>query len=504
MYEYRVEKVNLKNSEEKHKVISFLKNNDLLFEDNIDVSFVLKDVSGAILATASRAGDILKCFASSLQVRGENTTAALISCLIDEAFNQNIYHLFLYTKPENINIFKTLNFQLLIEVKTVALMEYGIYNIEDYIKNITKDYQLDSSLERGAVVMNCNPFTKGHRFLIEQAAAYCGELIVFVVEEDKSEFPFEVRLSLVKQGIYDLKNVKVLKGGEYIISQATFPSYFIKKEDERQEAFMKLDSNIFGKYYGNLLNIKKRFVGSEPFCNLTREYNQVLKKELPQYGVEVIEIDRLEIENEKVSASKVRKLINEDDFDEVSKFVPKVTWDYLVRCKANEILEAREKRADFQKSLIEKYNMPLVTLRINYPGIIKNNKDVFYIFNSLSKEIRNAFKDRLIYNHKSEGVEGPMLFLIVKGNEVEIKNIVTAIEKEHFLGRFGDIDVYDINGRAVSRKEIGLEPRKCYLCEEIAHNCVRARRHKEEDIKAYISNNINKFKLILEKKNEKC
>lgn len=502
MYEYIVEKVNLKNSEEKYEVVSFLSNYNLQFEENIDLCFIVKDITGIILATASKSGDVLKCFAAAEEVRGENTTATLITRLIDESFRQGIYHFFIYTRPENINIFKDLNFKPVMEVETAALMEYGIYNIEDYMKNIIRDYQLDTSIERGAVVMNCNPFTKGHRFLIEEASRCCEELIVFIVEEDKSEFSFEVRYSLAKQGTSDLKNVKVIKGGEYIISQATFPNYFIKKEDVRQKTYMEFDSNIFGRYYGNMMNIKKRFVGSEPFCSLTREYNQVLKNELPQYGLEVIEIERLEIENKKISASKVRKLIKENAFEEISKLVPKVTYDYLVQCKSSAILEAREKRADFQKSLISKYNIPLVTLRVNYPGITKNNKDATYIFNCLSKEIQYVFKDKLIYNYYSESEEGPILFCIVQGSTVEIKNTAVAIEEEHFLGRLVDIDVYDLQCRAVTRKEIGLEPRKCYICEEMAHKCVRSKRHSEKDIKTYILNKIDEFKFILENKNE--
>ena len=63
--------------------------------------------------------------------------------------------------------------------------------------------------------MNCNPFTLGHRYLIEQASEKVDHLYVFVVEEDKSFFPFSDRIGLVKKGTADLKNITVKPSGKY-------------------------------------------------------------------------------------------------------------------------------------------------------------------------------------------------------------------------------------------------------------------------------------------------
>lgn len=71
--------------------------------------------------------------------------------------------------------------------------------------------------------MNCNPFTLGHRSLVEYAVNNCDEVIIFAVQEDRSIFPFSDRFSLMKQGVQDMRSVQIVSGGDYIISMPRFP-----------------------------------------------------------------------------------------------------------------------------------------------------------------------------------------------------------------------------------------------------------------------------------------
>lgn len=71
------------------------------------------------------------------------------------------------------------------------------------MKRELADYRKILSKERfciGSIVMNCNPFTLGHRYLVEEASRQSDLLYIFVVEEDKSDFPFEDRFNMVKAG----------------------------------------------------------------------------------------------------------------------------------------------------------------------------------------------------------------------------------------------------------------------------------------------------------------
>ena len=189
-----------------------------------------------------------------------------------------------------------------------------------------------------AIVMNCNPFTLGHRHIIEMASKENENVIIFVVEEDKSVFPFEVRLNLIKEGTKDLKNVVVIPAGEYIISSATFPSYFLKKNDDTLKEYTKLDCNIFGKYFVSKFNITKRYVGTEPHCEVTSAYNETIKEILPNYNTNVSIISRKEVKNDAISASRVRSLLKQRDFDSIKILVPKTTLDFLLSEEGEKVI----------------------------------------------------------------------------------------------------------------------------------------------------------------------
>lgn len=338
MYGLQIEEVNLFDKEEVKKVGEFLKDFELNYEQDIDYTLVAKN-GEEIVGTCSKAKNILKCFAIAPKLRGEGLTATLITSLINKLFEQGIYHSFIFTKPSNKDIFTSLNYKVLYEAEEAILLESGIYDINSYLDKLIKKENIDVNTSKAALVMNCNPFTEGHKYLIEKASETSEEVLVFMVEEDKSLFPFNTRYQLVKEGVKHLSNVKVIRGGEYIISSATFPSYFLRKEDERLRAYTKIDAGIFGKYFCSKLNIKKRLVGEEPYCNVTNAYNEALKKELIKYGVELIIIERKIKDELAISASRVRNLIKEGSLDKIKLLVPKVTWDFLNTPEGKEIVE---------------------------------------------------------------------------------------------------------------------------------------------------------------------
>lgn len=177
--------------------------------------------------------------------------------------------------------------------------------------------------------MNCNPFTLGHQYLVEYAAARVVKLYIFVVEEDKSEFPFADRIELVKQGVKNFPNVEVLPSGKFIISQQTFSGYFNKAELQDVQVDSSEDVEIFGREIAPTLGITIRFAGEEPKDNVTRQYNETMKKILPHYGVEFCEIPRKEFGDEPISASSVRAALKVGDFDKIRNLVPDTTFLYL-------------------------------------------------------------------------------------------------------------------------------------------------------------------------------
>lgn len=216
---------------------------------------------------------------------------------------------------------------------------YISWSVREYFEEYFSTYRLYREPENtvvGAIVMNCNPFTKGHRYLIEKAIEKVDKLYVFVVEEDCSYFKFSDRMKMVEEGIADLKNIHVIPSGQYILSKDTFAQYFEKEQVEIVDS-MDYDVFIFGEIVASELGIRYRFVGEEPFDVVTREYNETMKRILPDFGVTVIEIPRctydIDGEKEIVSATLVREALQRKDTSMLEKLCPESTIKYLTENK---------------------------------------------------------------------------------------------------------------------------------------------------------------------------
>jgi [citrate (pro-3S)-lyase] ligase len=217
------------------------------------------------------------------------------------------------------------------EIDKRAIREIAAeYDVQQYLGDLRKEMPAsETGGATGAIVMNCNPFTKGHRYLIELAASRVDTLIVFVVEQDLSFFRFRDRFKMVCDGVADLRNVRVLRSGKFIISTVTFPSYFSKDDPDLANFDASLDVDFFGEYVAPALNIGIRFFGSEPHCRVTGAYNRQMRESLPKFRIKVEEIARKEIGGRPISASQVREALKSNDWPKIKELVPDSTLHYL-------------------------------------------------------------------------------------------------------------------------------------------------------------------------------
>ena len=309
----------------KEQWAAFLSRAGLEADEQVESTVLIWD-EGELIATGSRMGNLLKCIAVDEFRQGEGLTATLLTQLRQDAFSRGYSHLFLYTKPKNEMMFSSLFFYPIAKTDTVLLMENKKGGIESFLRTLPDG---DTAGTVGAAVMNCNPFTKGHRYLIETAAKECDRLYVFVLSEDKSEFSAADRMEMVKRGTADLPNVTVLPTGPYLISSATFPTYFLKDRESAEQVHCLLDIEIFCRYYAPKFGITRRYVGTEPLSQMTNQYNDALKAHLPGKGIDLREIPRLEAEGKPVSASAVRAALKAGDTLTLQKFLPETTAGYL-------------------------------------------------------------------------------------------------------------------------------------------------------------------------------
>lgn len=342
MFGFEIRAVLSPSRREKERVEALLALHGLIYEGTPDCTILIEDSDENLVATAGIQDNVVKMVAVDPEWQDAGLAGIVISKVLQYAGENGIFHLFVYTKPDMADKFASMGFHELARVDSAVLLESGQPSAEDYCAMLKSQRFTAASGPFGAVVVNCNPFTLGHRYLIETAAERCGGLYVIVVQEDVSVFPFKDRMRLVREGVKDILNVRVLPSGDYAVSRATFPTYFLKDRgvDAVSGIQAELDVTLFANLFVPALSLSIRFVGTEPFCATTEIYNKAMKKILPAYGVEVVEILRAnDPSGTAISASRVRKAIKDGDCDILKMLLPEVTLDYLASEEGRHVAE---------------------------------------------------------------------------------------------------------------------------------------------------------------------
>ena len=321
-------------------ILKLLNQEGIKRDRNLDYTCVAYDSDYNIIGTGSCFGNTLRCLAVSHEHQGEGLTNKIVSHLIQYQFDRGNFHLFIYTKYTTYHLFKDLGFYEIVRIKDqIVFMENKKNGFNDYLKELSK-YKLNDNANAkkiAAIVMNANPFTLGHLYLIEKASKENDILHLFIVSEDKSIVPFNVRKKLIMEGTAHLKNIIYHDSGPYIISSATFPSYFQKDEKDVIESHANLDLEIFVKI-AKALNINVRYVGEEPTSLVTGIYNKIMEKKLPENGIECFVVKRKEMDGNIISASEVRKKIKEGNIEGIKNMVPDSTYKFFISDEGKNVI----------------------------------------------------------------------------------------------------------------------------------------------------------------------
>ncbi len=313
----------------------FIARNGLRFEGVCPERIAVCYDEAEIRACAALDKNVVKYVAVDKDERDGGLASRLVSFVAQYALSIGRRPLFLFTKNENVHVFSDMGFGAVSSYAGVTLMEYPSNGVKEYSRSLEK---FKASGTNGAVVINANPFTKGHLYLLKSAAEKVDCLHVFLVKEDLSVFPYDVRLALVREGTAEIPNICVHAGGRYVLSGVTFPAYFTKTADEAAIWQMGLDITVFLDHIVPALDIKARFVGDESADLLTSEYNDKMHKLLTPKGVDVIELQRLQIDGAPVSAEKVRSLLASGDLEGAKRLLPDCTGRFIDTDLGKEII----------------------------------------------------------------------------------------------------------------------------------------------------------------------
>ena len=320
------------------RVERFLADSGLRLED-VDYYAAVTDDDGNIIAGGGLQGNVIKCIAVGEAARETGLSNKLISQLIGMATQQGAESVKVYTKPENRTVFESMGFRVIASAPRAILMENGMKGISrytDYLRKMRDDRPDGAS----AIVMNANPFTLGHRYLVEQAAKDASTLYVIAVREDRSIFRYAERLAMIQAGCEGLDNVVVVEGSDYAISELTFPTYFLKQVTDATDTHITLDLDLFARHIAPALGVTTRYVGSEPIDALTARYNELMNEQLPPRGITVKTIERLTQGGQVVSATHMRQALAEGSLSQAAALVPPTTVPYLIAHLATDALRA--------------------------------------------------------------------------------------------------------------------------------------------------------------------
>ena len=335
-------------------ILKLLNQEGIKKDRNLDYTCAVYDSNYNIIGTGSCFGNTLRCLAVSHEHRGEGLTNKIISHLIQYQFERGNFHLFIYTKYTTFHLFKDLGFYEIVRIKDqIVFMENKKTGFSDYLNELNKtklnNKNINNPKKIAAIVMNANPFTLGHQYLIEKASKENDILHLFIVSEDKSVVPFNIRKQLIKEGTAHLNNVLYHDTGPYIISSATFPSYFQKDEKDVIESHANLDIEIFVKI-AKVLDINVRYIGQEPFSLVTGIYNQIMEKKLPENGIKCIVVSRRENLDGKgvISASEVRNEIKNGNIEKIKNMVPECTYKFFMSEEGKKVINVIKQTNDIK------------------------------------------------------------------------------------------------------------------------------------------------------------
>ncbi len=340
MSEYAISQIYPSDTRANTQVNTLLEAEGIRRDANLDYTCGMYDDEMNIIATGSCFGNTLRCMAVSSAHQGEGLMNQIVTHLIGVQFERGNTHLFLYTKCSSAKFFGDLGFYEIARIENqIVFMENRRSGFQDYLKKLKNETnEIPSGIRCAALVMNANPFTLGHQYLVEKAAAENDILHLFLVSEDASLVPFAVRKKLVMDGTAHLHNIIYHESGPYIISNATFPSYFQKDATAVMESHANLDLTIFVQI-AQALGINSRYVGEEPNSEVTGIYNQVMATKLPENGIECHIIPRKEVDGSVISASTVRNALKENQMELLKTLVPKTTLEYFQSEEAKPVIE---------------------------------------------------------------------------------------------------------------------------------------------------------------------
>ena len=282
--------------------------------------------AGELIACGARAGRVLKMLVVAGSHRGQGLLGDIVTELMRRGREANIDNFFIFTRPETVPSFTRVGFKPLVSTDHAALLEHG-NGLYQYLRHHA---ELVRSGHNAGVVINADPFTSGHLYLVERACEIADWVYVFVASEGSFVWTLEQRLEQVRLGTEHLARVMVTDTGPYSLGAATFPAYFLKREESVDEVRLEVDAELFAAHLAPAFHLVSRVVGTEPLDPTLRHYNRIVQRTLERHEIRLHEVERQRMGERWISTQMVQKALSNNDIRVVQQCVPESTLDYLL------------------------------------------------------------------------------------------------------------------------------------------------------------------------------
>ncbi|HIU17891.1 MAG TPA: triphosphoribosyl-dephospho-CoA synthase [Candidatus Avidesulfovibrio excrementigallinarum] len=151
-----------------------------------------------------------------------------------------------------------------------------------------------------------------------------------------------------------------------------------------------------------------------------------------------------------------------------------------------QVLDAREQRWHARLELARTHQRPVLSATLRLPHLLRLE------YQDLLLREAGAFLASLpvVFSRATTDADGPHLLAAIDLDAGEIKRRALHFETSP-AGALLDLDVTGTDGLALSRDDCGLPPRPCLVCGQTARECVRARRHSTDEVRAEVERRIH-------------
>lgn len=146
------------------------------------------------------------------------------------------------------------------------------------------------------------------------------------------------------------------------------------------------------------------------------------------------------------------------------------------------LLDDREIRAQRQDHMIKKYEKPIISYMLNTPGPVKKSSKFVKFHDYGFGLIQDKFEEDIIACDYYPNDTGMYYLISIDMEALDIKKKTVEIEENIQGARLFDIDVFDENFEQISRTDLGLDRRKCIVCDDYAKNCIVGKKHSYEEL----------------------